>query len=32
LLSADGQRILMETGQPPVVPAIRRGDVPSDIK
>jgi molybdate transport system substrate-binding protein len=32
LLSADGQRILMETGQPPVVPAIRRGDVPADIK
>jgi molybdenum ABC transporter molybdate-binding protein len=32
LLSAEGQRILMETGQPPVVPAIRRGDVPADIK
>jgi molybdenum ABC transporter molybdate-binding protein len=32
LLSAEGQRILMETGQPPVVPAIRRGDVPAEIK
>ncbi len=31
LLSAEGQRILMETGQPPVVPAVRRGDVPADI-
>jgi molybdenum ABC transporter molybdate-binding protein len=32
LLSAEGQRILMETGQPPVVPALRRGDVPAEIK
>jgi molybdenum ABC transporter molybdate-binding protein len=32
LLSAEGRRILMETGQPPVVPALRRGDVPAEIK
>ena len=32
LLSADGQNILKETGQPPVVPAIRKGDVPAEIK
>jgi molybdenum ABC transporter molybdate-binding protein len=32
LLSAEGQRILMETGQPPVVPALRRGEVPAEIK
>jgi molybdate transport system substrate-binding protein len=32
LLSAEGQRILGETGQPPVVPAIRKGDVPADLK
>lgn len=31
LLSAEGQRILKDTGQPPVVPAIRKGDVPSDL-
>ena len=28
LLSPDAQRILKDTGQPPVVPAIRKGDVP----
>jgi molybdate transport system substrate-binding protein len=32
LLSAEGQNILKETGQPPVVPAIRKGDVPAEIK
>ncbi len=32
ILTAEGQRILMETGQPPVVPAIRKGNVPADVK
>jgi molybdate transport system substrate-binding protein len=32
VLSAEGQKILLETGQPPVVPAIRRGNVPAEIK
>ena len=32
LLSPEGQAILMETGQPPVVPAIQKGDVPSELK
>lgn len=32
LLSAEGQMILRETGQPPVVPAIRKGDVPAELK
>ncbi len=32
LLSAEGQNILKETGQPPVVPAIRKGDVPAELK
>jgi molybdenum ABC transporter molybdate-binding protein len=31
LLSADGQNILTQTGQPPVVPAIRKGNVPAEI-
>jgi len=32
LLSPEGQRILQDTGQPPVVPAIRKGDVPADLR
>jgi molybdate transport system substrate-binding protein len=32
LLTAEGQAILRQTGQPPVVPAIRKGDVPADVK
>jgi molybdate transport system substrate-binding protein len=32
LLTAEGQGILTEAGQPPVVPAIRVGDVPADVK
>jgi ABC-type molybdate transport system substrate-binding protein len=31
LLSVEGQTILKDTGQPPVVPAIRKGDVPTDL-
>jgi molybdenum ABC transporter molybdate-binding protein len=31
LLSAEGQTILKDTGQPPVVPAIRRGNVPTGL-
>ena len=31
LLSAEAQAILKETGQPPVVPAIRKGAVPAEI-
>ncbi len=32
LLSAEGQMILEETGQPAVVPAIRKGDVPAELR
>ena len=31
LLSAEGQKILQETGQPPVVPATRKGNVPAEL-
>lgn len=32
LLSEEGQSILRETGQPPVVPAVRKGDVPAELR
>jgi molybdenum ABC transporter molybdate-binding protein len=32
LLSAEAQGILKETGQPPVVPAIRKGSVPAELQ
>jgi ABC-type molybdate transport system substrate-binding protein len=32
LLSAEGRKILQETGQPPVVPAIRKGNVPEQLR
>ena len=32
LLSTEAQNILKETGQPPVVPAIRKGAVPAEVK
>jgi len=32
LLTAEAQAILKETGQPPVIPAIRKGDVPADVQ
>jgi molybdate transport system substrate-binding protein len=32
VLTAEAQAILKETGQPPVVPAIRKGDVPADLQ
>jgi ABC-type molybdate transport system substrate-binding protein len=32
LLTAEAQVILRETGQPPVVPAIRKGNVPAEVK
>ena len=31
LISAEGQTILLATGQPPVVPAVRKGQVPAGI-
>ncbi len=32
LLSPEGQKILQDTGQPPVVPPIRKGDVPAHLQ
>jgi ABC-type glycerol-3-phosphate transport system substrate-binding protein len=32
LLSPEGQSILKDTGQPPVVPAVRKGNVPVELK
>lgn len=32
LLTEEARKILLETGQPPVVPAIRKGAVPAEIK
>jgi molybdenum ABC transporter molybdate-binding protein len=32
ILSAEGQNILKETGQPPVVPAIQKGNVPAELR
>jgi ABC-type molybdate transport system substrate-binding protein len=32
LLTAEAHSILKETGQPPVVPAVRKGDVPAALK
>jgi len=32
LLTAEAQTILKETGQPPIVPAIRKGDVPAGVQ
>jgi molybdenum ABC transporter molybdate-binding protein len=32
LLTEEAQKILVATGQPPVVPAIRHGDVPAEVK
>jgi len=32
VLSPEGQAILLETGQPPVVPPLRKGAVPADVK
>jgi len=32
LLTAEARAILKETGQPPLIPPIRRGDVPADLR
>jgi ABC-type Fe3+ transport system substrate-binding protein len=32
LLTPEAQTILKETGQPPIVPAIRKGDLPPDLQ
>jgi ABC-type molybdate transport system substrate-binding protein len=32
LLTPEAQNILKETGQPPIFPAIRRGNVPPNIR
>jgi molybdate transport system substrate-binding protein len=32
LLTTEAQAILKETGQPPLIPAIRKGDVPADVQ
>jgi len=32
LLTPEAQRILQDTGQPPVVPALRKGDVPAVVR
>jgi molybdate transport system substrate-binding protein len=32
ILSAEGRAILAETGQPPVVPPLRVGDIPAELK
>jgi molybdate transport system substrate-binding protein len=31
VLTPEGQKILEDTGQPPIVPALRKGNVPADI-
>jgi len=31
ILSPEGQKILEDTGQPPVVPALKKGNVPADV-
>jgi len=32
LMTEEGRKILLETGQPPVAPAIRKGSVPAELK